>query len=151
MSDENPAAEEERAPDPLEAWAGELIERRVRDFEVKRAAVLERAEDAEALHDVRTRARRLRAALEDLRELVPEAEEMLGALKRFSRRTGEARDNDVLLARVEWYAEHAFGRARAQFERLAGRLRKRRGHSRTRAMDGVRECRLRGSAEGESP
>lgn len=126
----------------LAEWARALVERRLNDFELRRAAALEQPHDVEALHDVRTRARRLRAALEDLRELVPEAEEWLRALKRLNRYTGAARDNDVLLARVDGYLQAAHGTARACFERVARRLRNRRRRLGERASKAIAQCLL---------
>ncbi|TAM78441.1 CHAD domain-containing protein [bacterium] len=124
----------------LAEWARELVERRLDDFELRRAAALERPHDVEALHDVRTRARRLRAALEDLRELVPEAEGWLRILKQLGRHTGAARDNDVLLARVEVYLRAARGTAHARLERIARRLRSRRRRLGERASEAIAQC-----------
>ncbi|TAM86571.1 CHAD domain-containing protein [bacterium] len=127
--------------DPMLAeWAHALVERRLRDFELRRAAALEQPHDVEALHDVRTRARRLRAALEDLRELVPEAEEWLSALKRLNRYTGAARDNDVLMARADAYVQTVRGPARACFDRVAHRLRNRRKRLGERASKAIAQC-----------
>ncbi|TAM60727.1 CHAD domain-containing protein [bacterium] len=142
----------ERGGDPEVArWARELVERRLHDFQMRREAALAMPHDVEALHDVRTRARRLRAALEDLGGFIPEAGDWLRALKSLGRRTGAARDNDVLLARVEHYVRAARGPARAQLERLAQRLRHRRRRLRERASEALARCALvdRGSAEGD--
>jgi len=133
----------------LKAWARALIDRRLRDFEEKRAKALEHPHDPEALHDVRTRARRLRAALEDLHDLIPEANHWLRVLKRLGRRTGAARDNDVLLERVEGYASRTRGATRAGFERMAERLRGRRRRLAERAIAAIKRCELAHDHEGE--
>ncbi|MDE2571977.1 MAG: HAD-IA family hydrolase [bacterium] len=130
------------APHPLAGWADELVCQRLRDFEERRIAALANPDDVEALHHVRTRARRLRAALEDLHEAYPHAGPMLRALKRLGRRTGAARDNDVLLERVERYCAAARGATREHLERMTRRLRQRRERLRKRALEAIESCLL---------
>src|SRR5579884_61430 len=87
----------------LASWATGLIAKRIATFEARRRRALKRDLDGEALHDLRTAARRLRSALEDLGPLVPYSRKNLRIVKRIGDATSEARDLAVLIGRLQAY------------------------------------------------
>lgn len=122
----------------LTEWAAALNEKRLATFEKRRKHAIDCGLDGESLHDVRTSARRLRSALEDLGPLVKHSKKNLRRAKHIGDVTGEARDLAVLIARLSGYRALAGLRERAEIDRLIATLTRRE----RRALKGAKEALL---------
>lgn len=93
--------------DALEV-AGAILRVRLGEIFDLREAVI-RADDIEAVHDMRVITRRMRSALRDLRKLI-ETEPLAalsGNLKSLADLLGEARDNDVAIVGLRQFQSHS--------------------------------------------
>ncbi len=119
-----------RAATPRRAREAEAAVRAAIARAAARAAVRRAAMDParpDTLHRLRVALKRHRYMAEALARLCPQADEgRLAVLREAQRRLGHIQDLDVLLRRVEAFARGAADPA--QFEALAGRLRRRRDH-----------------------
>jgi CHAD domain-containing protein len=109
----------------LNAWAAGLIDKRIATFEARARRAHKRGLDGERLHDLRTAARRLRSALEDIGTLVPYSRRNLRLVKRVGDATGDARDLAVLVGRLQTYRALAGKRERAEIDGLIVTLERR--------------------------
>lgn len=116
---------EETTADALHAWAAGLIGKRIATFEARRRRAEKRGLDGEALHDLRTAARRLRGALEDIGTLVPFSNKNLRVVKRVGDATGDARDLAVLIGRLQTSRAIAGKAERAEIDGLIATLERR--------------------------
>lgn len=124
----------------LNAWAAGLIDKRIATYEARRKRVEKRGFDGEALHDLRTAARRLRGALEDLGALVPHSRRNLRLAKRVGDATGEARDLAVLIGRLQAYRAVAGRAERAEIDGLIATLERRERRAIKHARSALRAC-----------
>ncbi len=95
-----------------------------RELEKARRKHAKASHDTDGLHKIRTRARRLRSALEDLAQCTCGEGAFLSEVKRLGDRTGKARDAQVLLERLQRYRQVAGSQERAEVDRLITRHRK---------------------------
>jgi len=109
----------------LTRWAAKLLEQRITTFEARYRRAERRGLDVESLHDLRTSARRLRGALEDIGPLVPYSRRNLRVSKRIGEATGDARDLAVLIARLQSYRALAGFRERREIDKLIETLERR--------------------------
>lgn len=123
----------------LVEWARGILSAQMRQVETARRKCLKPSPSAEQLHKLRTRARRLRSALEDLRHCTPKAAKCLSVIARLGDRTGKARDGQVLLARLRRYRCIATPAERAQIDRLLNIYKKRSNKWDDVANDAIRE------------
>jgi CHAD domain-containing protein len=121
-------------------WATALIDKRISTFEKRRKHVIVSGLDGEALHEVRTSARRLRSALEDLGPLVEHAAKNRRRAKAIGDATGDARDLAVLIAKLSSYRVFAGLRERAEIDRLVGALSRRERHALRQAEHSIKRA-----------
>jgi hypothetical protein len=124
----------------LNTWAAGLIEKRIATFEARTRRVAKRGLDGEALHDLRTAARRLRGALEDVGALVPYSRRNLRLVKRVGDATGEARDLAVLIGRLQTYRALAGQADRAEIDGLVATLERRERRALKHAKTALKDC-----------
>lgn len=132
---------EQRAASDLARWATELIEKRIATYEARYKRAEKRHLDGESVHDLRTSARRLRGALEDLGPLVAYSRRNLRLAKRVGVATGEARDLAVLIGRLQTYRALAGRRECDEIDALVKVLKRR---ERRALKNGKRELRACG-------
>lgn len=124
----------------MNRWAAELIEKRVATYEARFRRAEKRELDGESLHDLRTSARRLRGALEDVGPLVPYSRRNLRLAKRVGEATGEARDLAVLIGRLQTYRALAGRSERAEIDALIAMLERRERRALKAAKHALRTC-----------
>ncbi|MBV8727052.1 MAG: CHAD domain-containing protein, partial [Candidatus Eremiobacteraeota bacterium] len=78
------------------------------------------------VHKLRTQARRLRAAVEDLRACISNAQKLIDESKNLGQKTGKIRDAEVLLRRLQRYRVFAFPAERSEIDALCKPLKKQR-------------------------
>jgi CHAD domain-containing protein len=110
----------------LELWAQTVIHRQIESAGNALANYCSRPNSPKRLHAARKELARLRAALEDLADLAGVAPQFLERVHELHRRAGKVRDADVLLKRVEQYAERAFDDEKKELRVLERALCKRR-------------------------
>ncbi|MBC5829567.1 MAG: CHAD domain-containing protein [Candidatus Eremiobacteraeota bacterium] len=125
-------------------WARGILIAQTRELETTRRKRLKASRDAERLHKLRTRARRLRCALEDLRECTASARAFLRMVKRLGDKTGKARDGQVLLQRLRRYHLLAATDERSQIDQLLKKYNKRCKKWDRIALDAIRQFRAPG-------
>jgi len=89
----------------LRQWAEDLIRAGVGEARDAVDEYCKRPKSAKRLHAARKQIARLQATLQDVTSLVPGAEDLLERVHALHRCAGEIRDADVLLDRLESYAE----------------------------------------------
>lgn len=92
------------------------------------------------MHDLRTAARRLRGALEDIGPLVPYTRRNLRLVKRVGDATGSARDLAVLIGRLQTYRATAGKAERAEIDGLIATLQRRERRALKHAKGSLRDC-----------
>jgi CHAD domain-containing protein len=114
----------------LEQWAQAVIHRQIESAGNALATYCAKPNSAKRLHAARKELARLRAALEDLADLAGVAPQFLERVHELHRRAGKVRDADVLLKRIDGYAERAFDDERKELKLLTRAICKRRGRQR---------------------
>lgn len=103
-------------------WAVQLVRTRVESLEQLRAQTRADWGKGKHIHDLRTHARRLRAALEDLHDCIPSADALLAQCKALSDKTTQARDAAVMARRLRRYRRFAMPAERAEIKALCREL-----------------------------
>jgi CHAD domain-containing protein len=109
----------------LTEWAQSVVGRQVDAAGEAITAFCRKPQSAKRLHRTRKRLARLRAVLEDFATLAGVSEAFSQRIARLHRGAGKVRDADVLLARVEEYAQDATPAECGELECLRKILRKR--------------------------
>jgi len=120
-----------------------LVERRMSDLQKVQRKANKRWCGGKHVHKLRTNARRLRAAVEDLRSCIPNAQKLIDESKNLGQKTGKIRDADVLIRRLERYRVFAFAAERAEIDALCKPLEKQRKTARKPARTCVRDFRVK--------
>ncbi len=105
-------------------WARRILTALAGQLENASRKRLKPSQDAQGLHKIRTRARRLRSALEDLQQCSIDGG-FLADVKRLGDKTGMARDGQVLLQRLHKYRRIAQAAERSQIDRILRKYKKR--------------------------
>jgi len=117
-------------------WALRLVRERVDSTEAARCRADEKFSERR-VHRLRTQARRLRAALEDLYECIPSADDLMERSRAVGDETGKVRDATVLIEKLERYHRFSFFEERAEIEKLQRVLKKRRRKCERPAKDAI--------------
>lgn len=123
-------------------WAVQLIRTRVQSFERLRCGASRKWKHGKRIHRLRTQARRLRAALEDLCDCTPCASGLLSKCRELSDETAAARDTLVMMQRLEGYRRFAMPAERAEIKKLCADLKKEHRLGLKRARAAIKDCRL---------
>lgn len=99
-------------------WAAEIIAERVAQFESLRRKAAGHFKGGRRIHKLRTQSRRLRAALEDLSDGVPQSSELLDKCKFIGEGTTNARDSIVMIKRLQRYRRFALPAERAEIRTI---------------------------------
>ena len=121
-------------------WAVALIRTRLDDFEKLRHKAVRHWKRGKQIHKLRTRARRLRAALEDLCECTPGAPDLLAKCKELSDCTTAARDTVVMMERLKRYRRFALPAEHAEISKLLDDLAKENAQGIKDAKSAVKAC-----------
>jgi len=127
----------------LEAWAQMLIRNRINRLERLRRKACKQWERGRHVHRLRTHARRLRAALEDLSDCVPRAQALIDESKLLGQKTGKVRDADVLAHKLQRYRRTAFSAEGSEIDAVCAPLRKQRKAAHKPAKAAVRDAHLK--------
>lgn len=127
----------------VESWALELARKRVDALESVRKKAAGNWKDGKYVHRLRTRARRLRAALEDLHECIASASEVLDDTKTLADALGMVRDADVLVERLQRYRRFALPAERAEIDAVCRKLTKGGNTSEKQAKSAIKDARFR--------
>ncbi len=119
-------------------WARQILTALAWQLENVRRKPLKSSRDAQGLHKIRTRARRLRSALEDLQQCSINGG-FLANVKRLGNKTGMARDGQVLLQRLHKYRRIAPEAERSQIDRILHKYKKQCKRWDRVAMDAIAE------------
>ena len=123
-----------------------LVEHRMSDLQKVQRKANEHWCGGRYVHKLRTHARRLRAAVEDLRSCIPNAQKLIDESKNLGQKTGKIRDADVLIRRLERYRVFAFATERAEIDALCKPLEKQRKAARKPAKACVSAFRVKMSS-----
>ena len=123
-------------------WAVALIRERVKSFEKLRCKASHKWKGGKRIHKLRTHARRLRAALEDLCDCTPAAPDLLARCKDLSDATAAARDSVVMLERLRSYRRFALPAERGEIQMLCDDLAKNAAKGVKDAKATVKRCRM---------
>ena len=118
--------EQPQGPAALADWAQRIIRTHIDAAGDALAAHCKKPRSRKRLHEARKQLARLRAALDDLAPLAGVGPEFRERVREIHRRAGRVRDADILRARVDEYAEDAFGRECEELAALDTTLKKRR-------------------------
>jgi len=108
----------------LVKWARHILAAQTQELEKALSKHLRSSSDGEGLHKIRTRARRLRCALEDLQHCTADVPKFLAKVKRLGDKTSKARDGQVLLHRLRHYRRIASRAERLEIDRMLESYRK---------------------------
>jgi CHAD domain-containing protein len=114
----------------------------VERFEELRSDALKRWNHGKRIHKLRTQARRLRAAVEDLCDCTPCAPQLLETCRELNDETTAARDSLVMIERLQRYRRFAMPAERAEIENLCDDLRKEHRKGLKRAKAATKSCRM---------
>jgi len=128
--------------DDVTAWAMALVRRRMGALAAVRAKARRRWKAGRHVHELRTNARRLRAAVEDLRTRVPGAQALIDASKELGKRTGKVRDAHVLIDKLQHYRHFALPAERSEIDVICRDLRKAGKAAQKSAQAAVADARL---------
>ena len=106
----------------MAAWASAIIRERVAQLEALRCKTAHHFKGGRRIHKLRTQSRRLRAALEDLRDCLPHCRELLDTCKFIGERTTDARDSIVMIKRLQRYRRFALPAERAEIRKIYDEL-----------------------------
>ncbi|MBV9149920.1 MAG: CHAD domain-containing protein [Candidatus Eremiobacteraeota bacterium] len=120
-------------------WATMLVRQRMSDLQKVQRKAKKHWCGGKYVHKLRTHARRLRAAIEDLRGCIPNAQKLIDESKNLGQKTGKIRDADVLIRRLQRYRVFAFAAERAEIDALCKPLEKQRKAARKPAKACVRD------------
>lgn len=101
-----------------------LVRKRMDDLQAVRTKARKGWKKGKYVHQLRTHARRLRAAVEDLRACVPGAQTLIDESKTLGQNTGKVRDADVLIRRLQRYRRFALPAERTEIDAICTDLRK---------------------------
>ncbi len=131
------------APPDVVAWANMLVGRRLSDVRKIQRKARKQWRNGAHVHKLRTHARRLRAAVEDLHGCIRNAQRLIDNSKELGQKTGKVRDADVLIRKLERYRILALPAERAEIDTVCKPLRKQRKAARKPAKAAVRDVRFR--------
>ena len=132
-----------RPPAEIVAWANVLVRRRIDDLNKIKRKARKNWRDGAHVHKLRTHARRLRAAVEDLRSCIPNAQRLIDESKDLGQKTGKVRDADVLIRRLDRYDIFALPAERADIDTVCRPLRRQRKAARKPARAAVSQARFK--------
>ena len=107
-----------------------LVRGRIKDLKKLQRKARKHWRDGEHVHKLRTHARRLRAAVEDLRSCIANAQRLIDESHNLGQKTGKVRDADVLIRKLERYRLLALPSERAEIDTVCKPMRKQRQLSR---------------------
>lgn len=110
----------------LSEWSRSEIGEQIDAATQALSAYCKKPKSTKRLHSARKRLARLRAVLEDLGRIAGVSGTFPERVRVLHKRAGKVRDTDVLLARVDKYAECATGKECDELQFLRKSLRKRR-------------------------
>jgi len=125
------------------AWANLLVRSRINDLKKIQRKARKNWRDGAHVHKLRTHARRLRAAVEDLRSCIPNAQRLIDESKDLGQKTGKVRDADVLIHKLDRYRIFARPAERAEIDTVCKPLRRQRKAARKPAKTAVCEARFK--------
>ncbi|MBV8245899.1 MAG: CHAD domain-containing protein [Candidatus Eremiobacteraeota bacterium] len=128
--------------DAIAQWALRLIRERADAAETARKRACKKFSNRR-VHKLRTQSRRLRAALEDLCDCLPHAEDLMECSHTVGDATGKVRDATVLIEQLERYHRFSFFEERAEIEKLERVLKRRRKKCTGEAKEAVRHIDLK--------
>ncbi|GAC1389223.1 MAG: hypothetical protein NVSMB31_04930 [Vulcanimicrobiaceae bacterium] len=121
-------------------WAVQTVRVRVEEFERLRCEIAKHWRKGKRLHRLRTQARRLRAAVEDLAECIPGSDQLMKRCGELSDKTTDARDAAVLIRRLERYRRFAMPAERAEIRAICEILSEQKAKGLREAKRAVRRC-----------
>jgi CHAD domain-containing protein len=131
-----------KPPADVSAWATMLVRRRIAELEAVRSKARKHWKRGKYVHKLRTQARRLRAAVEDLRACIPGAQ-LVDESKALGQSTGKVRDAEVLIRKLQRYGRFALPAERLEIDAICKQLRKRRDAAQKPARAAVAAARLK--------
>ncbi len=120
----------------------QIIRQRLTAYEALRARAARDWKHGKRIHKLRTQSRRLRAALEDLRDTAPQTARVLDKIKEIGDSTAEARDTVVMIVKLESYRRCALRAERAEIKAICDELWKRNAAGLKKAKRTVKNCKL---------
>lgn len=130
-------------PSTVASWAHDLAQKRVETLESVRKKAAQNWKGGKYVHKLRTSARRLRAALEDLHECIACAGDLLDDTKTLADALGTVRDADVLVERLQRYRRFALPAERAEIDVVCRKLNKGGSTSEKQAKYAIKDVRFR--------